>query len=290
MKFRKLSLLLARPADFRMLRILVVNVIKRIRADRITGLAAQMSFYFVLAIFPFLIVLAAMVSTLPFTGAWPEVLKWITLYFPAVSRNVVYQIVLGLTENRAGFLTLGIIGTIWSASSGLLSLTDSFDAVYEVKETRGLFKQLCLAVLMVLVLALLVVATFSLLIAGSRLDRWVAAHCFGLIPEEPLWRFTRSLASVLMLSLGLTFQDAVLPNEKWCWRRRRWGAAFTVVGWLVSSALFNLYSERLLTFNRTYGVLSVFVAIMVWIYILCLVTLVGGLINSELSKIAPAHS
>jgi membrane protein len=105
------------------LRELVQRVWSELYADDVTGLAAEMSYYFVLSIFPFLIFLAALVGTLPFTGVWDGVLTWIVLYFPRQSQELVLAIVFSLTKGRSGFFSLGLIGTITTV---LQNVIDSF--------------------------------------------------------------------------------------------------------------------------------------------------------------------
>jgi membrane protein len=253
-------------------------------ADDVTGLAAEMSYYFVLSVFPFLIFLAAVVGTLPFTNAWGGMLKWILLYFPRDSQGLVFQIVLSLTQDRRSFLSLGLLGSAWAATSGLMSLMAALNTVYEVQETRSYAKRLGLASLMVLVLALLLLSTFALLTAGNWVDQWLAASSMGLVSALALWRMTRWIASVILLGVGIGILDHIMPNLQRPWRRIRPGVAFTVVGWLVASAGVNFYAKHLSTFNKTYGVLGVFIILMVWIYLVSVVTLVGAEINSELGK------
>ena len=272
------------------LRDLVQRVWSALNADDITGLAAEMSYYFVLSIFPFLIFLAALVGTLPFTGAWDGVLTWIVLYFPRQSQELVLEIVLSLTQGRNGFLSLGLIGTMWAASSGLLSLMTALNVVYDVRETRSFPKRLGLAFLMVFVLAALVLSTFGLLTAANRLDRGLAVRSMGIITAPALWRLTRWVVSVILLGVSIAILDRTMPNLRREWRQVRPGVAFVALGWLVSTAGFNLYARYLGTFNKTYGVLGVFVILMVWIYLSSLIILTGAEINSVLSKMAPGNN
>jgi membrane protein len=264
---------------------LAIRVWKKFWAVDITGLAAQMSYYFVLSIFPFLIIVAALVGTLPFTGVWTTVLKWITFYFPRESQSMIFRTVLGLTSGRTGFLSLGIVGTVWSAANGLLTLMESLNKIYEVPEHRGYFHRLGIAVVMIFVLALMLLSTFGLMTAEGKIDQWLSSHSQGLIAEPALWRVTWWLTSVLVFSLDIAILDRMMPNLHRPRPRVIPGVFFTLFGWLVSTSGFNLYAEHLATFNRTYGVLGVFVLLMVWIYLLSIVFLTGAAINSELTKV-----
>ena len=266
------------------LRELARRVWSELCADDVTGLAAEMSYYFVLSIFPFLIFLAALVGTLPFTGAWDDVLEWIVLYFPRQSQDAVFEIVLSLTKGRTGFLSLGLFGTAWAASSGLITLMAALNGVYGVHETRSFTRRLGLSLLMVLVLAVLLLSTFGLLTAGNWLDQLVADRSMGLVTAPALLHATRWGTSLSLLSASIAILDHTMPNLHRPWRRSIPGVAFIVLGWLLGTAGFNLYTRYLGTFNNTYGVLGVFVILMVWIYLASLIVLAGAEINSELSK------
>ena len=79
---------------------------REIDADNCVGWAAQMSFYFVAALFPFFIFLAALVGFLPFSGFWHDFLVWTTHYLPGGARRLVLSEVLGLTQGRVSFSSL----------------------------------------------------------------------------------------------------------------------------------------------------------------------------------------
>ena len=268
------------------LREFVRRVWEELYVDDVTGLAAEMSYYFVLSVFPFLIFLAALIGSLPFTGAWEGVLQWIMLYFPHPSQGMVFQIILSLTQDRKGFLSVGLVGTAWAASGGLLTLMTALNAVYGVQETRSFPRRLGLALLMILVLAVLLLSSFGLLTAGSWVDQLVANRSMGLLSARVLLRGTRWAASIVLLGISIALLDRTMPNLHRPWRRTMPGVTFTVIGWLLGTAGFNLYTQWLGTFNKTYGVLGVFVILMVWIYLASLIILAGAEINSELCKIS----
>lgn len=257
---------------------------QRLSANDVTGHAAEMSYYFVLSIFPFLIFLGALLGTLPLTDTWNSILKWIVLYFPRESQETVFAIVLNLTEGQKGLLSLGFLGTAWAASGGFLSLMEALNAVYKVEETRSFPSRLGLALLMVFVLSLLLVMAFGLLTAGDHFDHWLGSHGAGIISAPALWRVTRWMTSILLLGVGMGVLDRTLPNSRRPWRASMPGVAFTVLTWLLATTVFNVYTHYLGAFNTTYGVLGVFITLMVWIYLSCLIILTGAEINFELDK------
>lgn len=262
---------------------LVRRVWKKMDADNVPGLAAQTSYYFVLAFFPFLIVLAALVGSLPFTGLWDETLTWITLNFPRESQQLILGTVSSLTCNRGSFLSIGLLGTAWAASAGFMNLMCSLNATYEVKETRRFHKRVGLAFIMLFVLTFLFLGSFGLLTVGDWLGSRLADRGIDLLLII-LWYVGRWTVALLLLALAIAIVDHVLPNVKRPWRCFTPGALFFILAWVPATLGFNQYVRHFASYNRTYGALGAFVILMVWTYITSLIALIGAEINRELHK------
>lgn len=262
------------------------RVCQRINTDNVTGLAAQVSYYFALALFPFLILLGAIVGTLPFTHAWQGILTWIIQSLPADTRDDVFQAVANLTQGRGRFFSFGLLGTIWAASGGLMSLTSALNVVYHVPENRRYGHRLVVCVLMLFVLAVLVLMSFGLLSAGDKADRWLDAYGAPGTPVPLLlFHVARRVASVLLVVLSINLMDYMLPNFKRPWHWVRPGMSVVAGGWLLASLGFNWYLRHVASYNRTYGVLGAFVVLMVWIYIATVIALSGAAIDAELKEL-----
>jgi membrane protein len=273
--------------DFAERRVPVKELAKRIwtgmDVDNVPGLAAQTSYYFVLAFFPFLIVLAALVGSLPFTGLWDETLAWITLNFPRESQQLILDTVTSLTHNRGSFLSIGLLGTAWAASAGFMNLMNSLNATYEVKETRSFYKRVGLAFIMLCVLTLLFLGSFGLLTVGDWLGSKLADRGIGVVLII-LWYVGRWTVALVLLAVAIAILDYALPNRKRPWRCFTPGAFFFMLAWVPATLGFNLYVRHYASYSRTYGALGAFVVLMVWTYISGLIALIGAEINRELHK------
>jgi membrane protein len=269
---------------------LVNRVWKEVDADNVPGLAAQTSYYFVLAFFPFLIFLSAVVGSLPFTGLWDEALTWITLNFPRESQQLILDTISGLTHNRGAFLSIGLLGTAWAASAGFMNLMCSLNIAYEAKETRSFCRRLGLAFIMLVVLTFLSLGCFGLLTVGDLLGARLANHGIGLLLIV-LWVAARWALCLLLLVLALALLDHALPNRRRPWRSFTAGSLFFMLAWIPSTLGFNLYVQHFASYGRTYGALGTFVVLMIWTYITSLIALIGAEINRELHKMrAEANS
>src|SRR3984885_12335243 len=103
---------------------LVPKIWDRLNSDDCIDLAAQVSFYFVLSLFPFFLVLASLLGWIPTTDRWDTFADWLTTYFPSQARRTVLTSMLELSHGYASFLSIGLLATIWSASSGFMSLME----------------------------------------------------------------------------------------------------------------------------------------------------------------------
>jgi membrane protein len=100
----------------------------RLDSDDCADLAARVSFYFVLSIFPFFLVLASLLGWIPATERWEVFGDWLTTYFPNQARRMVLANMLEWSHGYASFLSIGWLAAVWSASSGFMSLMDLIGA------------------------------------------------------------------------------------------------------------------------------------------------------------------
>jgi len=258
--------------------------VHQIDADDCPYLAAKMSYYFVLAVFPFLVFLAAVVGFLPFTNLWDRIVTWMILYVPSEMRKSLLLTIIDLTRGRTGFLSFGIIGTTWAATSGFVSLMESLSTVYGVKETRGFWKKRVIAVLTLFVVSGFFLGSFGLMAAGHWLGQQILGH--GEVARKfiVLWELGRWITSLVLVFLAIDLMDYALPNKRRRWRWFSPGGTVAVAGLLVVSASFNFYVRHFSLYGKTYDALMVFIVLTVWIYLASFILLVGAETNSVLEE------
>lgn len=263
---------------------LAKRVLKESSEDNLLGLAAQTSFFFVLALIPFFIFVAALVGTLPFTELWNQVLSWIVLYLPRSTQHMIFRTVANLTHGHLRFLSVGILSSAWATIGGLTSLMTSLGIVYEVKETRSILLRLIIAFFMLFVLVFLFLSSFGILVGGKWVIQWLLGSSqYSALPLH-LVDAGRWVVSVPLMIFGLTVIDYVLPNVRRPWRWIRPGTILAVVLWIPVTFTFNFYAQNVSPYSVTYGALGDFMIIVVWIYLTSLLVLVGAEVNCELQK------
>ena len=136
------------------------NAVADVGRNHTMAFAAGLSYYFVLSLFPALIAVSAVVGFLPVPDLFGQILALMSRYVPADSMGVVRQIARDvITPHRGALLSFGLIGTLWTASSGFAGMIEALNVAYNVPETRPYWKTRGLALLMTfLVGGLLLVA------------------------------------------------------------------------------------------------------------------------------------
>jgi len=244
--------------------------------DDVVDLAAQVSFYFVLSLVPFLIVLAAIVGWLPSGTLWQSFAQWITDYFPNRSRQAVFATILDLTRGYTGFLSFGLLAAIWSASSGFMSLMEALSIACCGRDTRGYWKRRAIATVTTLVASFFCLMAFGLWTLGH----WATREIYSELKFVGVIHFRWSviawwLGTVFLMFVALTLINHFLPDRKRPWRWFTIGNIFSVTGIIIVSVGFNLFLLYSPTVPQVYTVLAGFVILMTWIYVANVIVLIG---------------
>jgi len=248
----------------------------RVMEDHILDLAAQVSFYFVLSLVPFLIVLAAIVGWLPSTTLWQSFAQWITDYFPNRSRQAVFATILDLTRGYTGFLSFGLLAAVWSASSGFISLMEALSIACCGRDTRSYWKRRAIATVTTLVASFFCLMAFGLWTLGH----WATHEIFRELKFVGMIHFRWSviawwLGTLLLMFVALTLINHFLPDRKRPWRWFTVGNIFSVTAVVIVSVGFNLFLLYSPTVPQVYTVLAGFVILMTWIYAAIVIVLIG---------------
>ena len=265
---------------------LVQHVKDEVLKDRVFGRAAELAYYLILALFPFLICMLTVLTFFP--GSRDLVIQYLSQLLPAEALVLIQEWVGELFESRSGaVLSFGLVFTLWSASAGVAALMDVLNAAYKVKEERTFLKTKITALLLTISLALLVVIGVTLVIYGRPLVAWIFQYLD--LPFSRVWSSATYVAGIglLMASLMLTYNFA--PNVSGRAHKVWPGALFAVAGILLFSFLFSMYLRYGPSYSATYGSLGAVVVLMLWLYFLGVVIIIGAEINSELTEVRKEH-
>jgi len=248
-------------------------------------MAAAMAYYFVLALFPALVLLSAVVAYLPINDLLNQVMNLFGGFVPADSMQPVRAFVSSvIVPNRATLLSFGILGTLWSASGGFASAIEALDVAYEVEEARPFWVTRPLAIGLTLLVGVLLFIAFMVMVVGPQFGQRLAEHQKLSWMFASAWPYIHWTVSFGFTVLAVEFLYFIAPNVK----QRFWstlpGAVLSVSCWVALSYVLGIYFRSFAHFNKTYGTLGAVIALMVWLYWNGFIMLLGAELNCELAK------
>jgi membrane protein len=259
-------------------------------ADDIWGRAAQLSYYFLLALFPLLLVMMALLGIFADKGTElrNNLISYLSEVMPASAGDLVKSTVDELSSSAgAGKISFGLLATIWAASNGMGAISETLNTAYNVKESRPYWKTRLVAIGLTTALALLIVSALVLLLYGFQIADAIAVWA-GLSSVFTItWKIAQWPIVLFFILLGFNLIYYFAPDlkkQEWKWVTP--GAAIGVALWLLVSFGFKAYLSYFNSYSATYGSLGALIIMMLWFYFTGMAILIGGEINSEIENAA----
>jgi len=247
--------------------------------------AAALSYYLVLSLFPGLMFLSAVLGAIPLPDLFGSVLRLMWTLLPADTMRLVQSVLLDvLSTNRKAWLSFGIVGTIWVASAAFDAMIEALDIAYDVKEDRPFWKTRLLAIGLAAITAGLVSSALAVMIVGTHFGAWLAARLYVSHEFVLLWPAIHWAVAIVFTLLAVELLYFLAPNVRQRFLATLPGAILAVTCWIVLSYLLGFYFRHVANYSRTYGTLAGFIAFMTWCYWNSFALLVGAAVNAELAK------
>lgn len=247
--------------------------------------AAALCYYFVLSIFPALIFLSAVIGLLPLGDLFNNVLALMNRLLPPDSMHIVRSVLHDvLSAHRGTWLSFGMLGIVWTASSGFAAVIEALDIAYDAPDDRPYWKTRLLSVALSAICGGLLLAALAVMIVGPRFGDWLAAHLGLSTVFAAIWPALRWTIAISFTVLAVELIYYLAPNVKQRFASTLPGAILSVAVWNGLSSLLGIYFAHFANFNRTYGTLAGFIAFMTWLYWTSFALLVGAELNAELAK------
>jgi membrane protein len=264
---------------------LAARVTKSVYQDNAIGQAAQLAYYFLFALFPFLLFLITLLGFLPL--AMGEIMDLLANVMPDEVISLVRENVHDLVVRQRGeLLSFGILTALWTSSSAVAAIMDNLNRAYGVQEGRPLWKVWGTALTLVLGLSVLLMVSIALLIFGPQLGGLIARH-IGLGEAFAIgWNVVRWIVIIgfLIFAMANIYYFAPDVEQKWKWITP--GSVFAILTWILVSLGFSYYVRHFNSYNKIYGSIGTFIVLLTWMYLMGFVILVGGAINAEIEHAA----
>ncbi|RAK61276.1 YihY/virulence factor BrkB family protein [Phenylobacterium hankyongense] len=254
---------------------------KEFSDDQIPMIAAGVTFYTLLAIFPGLGAFVALYGLFADVAVAQRHLQLLAFILPGDSLRFIGQEMIRLASANTGGLSLafvvGLLVSIWSANGAVKSLMTGLNIAYEEHEQRGFLRRTLTSLAFTLGFLVFGISAVTILAAGPAIETFIGPHAamvFGWI-SWPL------LLAGLTVGLALLYRFGP-SRDPVQWKWISWGSAAAVLLWVAVSALFSLYVSNFAHYDRTYGSLGTVVGFMTWLWLSNMVVLGGAELNAEI--------
>jgi membrane protein len=256
--------------------------------DDVLGMSAQLAYYFFLALFPALLFLISLASFFPVANLMDEVVRTLGRVAPPdVLKFLMDQMQKLSNQENGGILTFAFFFTIWSSSGAMTSIISTLNAAYDIEEGRPWWKVRLTAIGLTVGVALFILVSAALVIAGPELAEKAAAwlhlgSAFAWTWKIVQWPFVLAL---VVTAMALVYYFA--PDAEQEFVLITPGAAFATVLWIAASLGVRFYVANFGSYNETYGALAGVMILLLWFYVSGLCMLMGAEMNAEIEHASP---
>ena len=256
--------------------------------DDVPGLAAQLSYYFFLALFPAILFLLAVASFFPLSNVTDDIGRSLAPFVSSQVLELIQDQMRRLANNEnGGLLTVGVAGALWSSSAALVSIVGALNRAYDIDEARPWWKVRLTAVSLTLAVAVMVLVALTLVLVGPTLAESIGrATGLGNVFQWSWLILQWPLVFALVASaIGLLYYFGPDADQDWVWITP--GAVAATFLWLVASLLFKVYIANFTDYNGSYGTVGGVIVLLLWFYVSGLAILTGAELNAEIEHASP---
>lgn len=272
-----------------------IAVIKRILEDierkHLPLAAAGLAYYFLVSLFPGLVLLTAIIAYLPIQNGTQVATSFIGHVIPPQGLALVEELAATVSYHRGGLLSLGLIATVWLTSIGVKGVIAGLDMVYEVKTPRRVWTNRVLAFGLTFAVGVLLLLGVALTLTGPILE-WLLSK---VVPVQPLWvriwPYLQWSVAALSTFAAIVLLYILAPNVPAKRRVTVPGALVATLIWMALSWGFGLYVHYFgaaAKWDQLYGAMGAPVALAIWLNWGALGMLVGAQINLSIQSVRPA--
>ncbi len=265
----------------------IESLIKKIIDQDFYGVAAEMAFWFILGLFPFLLFLTSLFAWMGKKTLITPIIDFLTNIAPKDVASLILNTLNEAMIFKQGTLIaiFGLIITIALASNAIAVIIKGLNRAYAIEETRSFIYTRTLSVLMVFFNSLVLFLAVNLIVLGKVFMDFMLEYTILSKLSVDIISILRWPVSYLALSAFAIVNYYILPNiegnDRIKFKSILPGAFFFCLFWMLGSWCFSIYLSNLNAYNKVYGTIGAFAILMVWLYYTSLIILIGGEINSR---------
>lgn len=252
------------------------------------GRCAQLSYYFLLAVFPLLVFLTTLLGYFAQAGSQlrSTLLRYLATVMPYSAITLVQSTLEEISAAKGGGkLSLSLLAALWVASSGMGAISDTLNVAYNVKETRPWWRVRLISIALTVAMTMMILTALVIILYGGRIADAIAQSVGYGAAFTIVWSIMQWPIALIFvfLTFNLIYYCAPnLPRRRWRWFS--WGTTIAVILWLLISFGLRVYLHFFNSYSVTYGSLGALIVLLLWFYLTGMAILIGGEINSEIDN------
>lgn len=256
--------------------------------DDCLGWSAQLAYYFFLSLFPALLFVVAVASYFPLTNGMDQIVGLLSRFAPADVLTIITDQLAQISNSKdSGLLTVGILATIVSASSGMSALINTLNQAYHVKETRSWLGTKLRAIVLTIVIAVFLLVSFVLVLSGYGFAHWLASFVNLDAIVVFVWDivYWPIIFGLVVTAVALVYYFGPNVKQEWIWITP--GSIVATLLWVGISFGFRWYVVNLANYQKTYGAIGGIIIALLWFYLSGLSIIIGAELNAVIEHASP---
>ena len=243
--------------------------------------ASAIAFSFFMALFPFALFILNLIPYIPIEGFQEDFLQFVRQGVPPNTYDAIYKIINDILHNsHSGLLSSGVILSIFLMANGLNGILGGFESSRHVLIKRGFVHQYIVALGMSLLLSILLIVTVSAIVVFEVfIQKTILSDQVELII---LWRYAFVIVMIL-ITTSILFKFGTMHDKNRAFISI--GSVFTTILVILDSYGFGIWVIRFSKYNELYGSIGTLLIMMFYIWINCMILLLGFELNGTVNKL-----
>lgn len=246
--------------------------------------ASAIAFSFFMALFPFALFILNLIPFIPLENFQADFLEFVEEGVPPNTYEAIEAILKDIMEtSHQGLLSSGFILSILLMTNGINAILGGFEMSAHITITRGFFRQYFISLAISLVLSMILIITVAAIVVAEVMIQKI--NLFGEVTDIALIEWSRYGFILLMILITTSILYKFGAKETSSISFISYGAVFTTILIILSSYIFGIYVTKFAKYNELYGSIGTLLVLMFYIWINCMVLLLGFELNATISKL-----
>ena len=263
---------------------LIQKTVSETVGDNILGIAAQVAYNFFFSLFPLILFVAPLLSLLgDKRQIVSDLMSRLAEVVPADAFSLLSKVITDVVfaENAPGLISIGALLAAWSGSNIFTTFMDALDTAYDVKDERQWWKKRLIALGVLVGWALIITLVTAILLAGDNIVQYARTRLGMGSAALSAWNILQFPIAIVLLIAFFYLMYWALPYVKQDKKQILVGSVVAAILFVLATLVFRLYVQHFPP-NKTYGTIGAVMVLLTWMYVVSVVILVGGELNSEL--------